>query len=211
VTAGARGGASVGGAGEAAPGDILWADVDWATGERGPLAALRWRDGVLFAGSRSVPVSGDPERVAALALLRTAQDAVAAIASVPRNRVDVVGRGIVAAFARRMLGVPSPRGDVPLAVVVTTADETALIAATRRLADSGTLVLASETGGRALPLDLYPDVHVRGLRIVAVPPLLSSGIAEAPAWLDDHLAQHRPRPFAPGESTSDVQWLRLGG
>jgi threonine dehydrogenase-like Zn-dependent dehydrogenase len=69
--------------------------------------------------------------------------------------------------------------DGPLGTIVdTTGDPDAIADATRSLADLGTLVLAGETHGGTLAIDLYPDVHVRGLRMVGVAPPLHDGLPQ---------------------------------
>ena len=55
----------------------------------------------------------------------------------------------------------------------TTGDPEVIRDSTRRLSAFGILVLVGEVLGRRLDIDLYPDVHQRGLRIVGVAPPLA--------------------------------------
>jgi threonine dehydrogenase-like Zn-dependent dehydrogenase len=85
--------------------------------------------------------------------------------------VEVTGDGLVAAEARRLLeeeGRLAAGDDPPDAIVETTGDPAAIAAATARVADMGTVALAGEPLGRTLSLDVYTDVHVRGLRLVGI-------------------------------------------
>jgi threonine dehydrogenase-like Zn-dependent dehydrogenase len=92
-----------------------------------------------------------------------------AVAAAPGPTVEVTGSGLVAAEARRELGERlAPTGSQePAAIVETTGDPATVIDATERVQDLGTVVLAGEPRGRTYRIDLYPDVHVRGLRLVA--------------------------------------------
>jgi hypothetical protein len=75
----------------------------------------------------------------------------------------------------------------------------------------GVLVLAGEPGDRALRLDLYPDVHLRGLQVVGVPPtrpdVLPSDLGAAAA---DYLEVERPTAVRAGEPLPRASWYRLG-
>ena len=130
-----------------------YADADWLGPSGEPAAAL------------VVDGDGDGERAAALVLLDLASRAAAEVAGAAR--VEVVGSGFVAGAVSALVGAG---GDGPLAAIVdTSGDPERIRAALGRLDDLGTLVLAGEPLGRPLELDLYPDVHVRGLRMVGVP------------------------------------------
>jgi hypothetical protein len=95
--------------------------------------------------------------------------AEAAVAAAPSGQVEVTGSGLVAEEARRRLAGAGRlvTDGIPAAVIETTGDPAALIAATRRVEALGTVVLAGEPLERVYDIDLYPDVHVRGLRLVA--------------------------------------------
>lgn len=95
-----------------------------------------------------------------------------AVAAAPGSAVAVTGEGPVATEARRLLaasGRLAPGGDArPDAIIETSGDPVAIAAATERVADMGTVALAGESHGRVLSMDVYKDVHVRGLRLVGV-------------------------------------------
>lgn len=144
-------------AAELPPGSAAFFDREWAPLDR--------------AGSiPAVVVAGPADQRVERAARTLAAIAAAAVAAVPNRRVAVTGAGLVAAAARRQLAaegrLASPRDDAPAAVVETTGDPAKIVAATRRVADAGTVVLAGEPLERTYDLDLYSDVHVRGLRVV---------------------------------------------
>jgi threonine dehydrogenase-like Zn-dependent dehydrogenase len=103
----------------------------------------------------------------------------------------VHGRGIVSRLIREILSVqlvlPADQDSRPAAIVDATGDPARLVELTRRLADLGTLVLVGEPLGRSLDMQLYPDVHVRGLRLVGVPAPRFGQHGEAGTDLDESL------------------------
>ena len=96
-------------------------------------------------------------------LARRAVDAVPTGAS----PVEVLGDGPLAELLRRSLGTDDASRR-PAVVVDTTGDAAELARALRRLDDLGTLVLAGPPPSEPLALDLYGDLHVRGLTVVGV-------------------------------------------
>ena len=87
------------------------------------------------------------------------------------SRVEISGSGVVAALVEtqlRALGLEVGNHERPELIVDTTGSPAQIAAAFRRLADLGTLVLVGESPATA-DLDLYADVHVRGLTVVGVP------------------------------------------
>jgi threonine dehydrogenase-like Zn-dependent dehydrogenase len=144
---------------ELPPGSAAFFDREWAPLDRA--AAL---PAVVVAGTGEERIEA-----AARALAATAAAAVAAVADVG-GAVEVTGAGLVAAIARQRLEadgrLAQPGAATPAAVVETTGDPATIVAATQRVRDSGTVVLAGEPVGRSYDLDLYPEVHVRGLRLV---------------------------------------------
>jgi threonine dehydrogenase-like Zn-dependent dehydrogenase len=120
----------------------------------------------------AVVVTGTAEdrvQAGARALAAIAEAALAAVADVD-GAVDVTGAGLVAAVVRRRLDsedrLASRGASTPAAVIETTGDPSDLVAALRRVSDAGTVVLVGEPVGRTYDVDLYPDVHVRGLRLI---------------------------------------------
>lgn len=109
---------------------------------------------------------------AARVFVRIARAAVSAIAERPAGPIEVTGCGVLAAYLHELAPDYVGRGSHdtrPAAVIETTGDPVVIAEATERLVDLGVLVLAGEPLGRRLDLDLYPDVHVRGLRIRGIP------------------------------------------
>ncbi|MFP5362551.1 MAG: hypothetical protein ACLGI5_07455 [Thermoleophilia bacterium] len=107
----------------------------------------------------------------------TESAADAAVAALPAGggRVEVFGDGDLARALRARLAQPTDPTDPtdptarPSAIIETTGDHEALQRALQRVADLGTVVLAGPPPAGAVALDLYSDVHVRGLTIVGTP------------------------------------------
>jgi len=101
-----------------------------------------------------------------------ALDGVVAAIGSAAGSVEVLGDGAFARALRARLGtgIP-PAGDArPAVVVETSGDAAALGAALARVDDLGTVVLAGPVAGaEPVALDLYADLHVRGLTLVGVP------------------------------------------
>jgi hypothetical protein len=131
----------------------------------------------------AIVVAGTPTERVDAAARQLAGIAAAALALVPGLPVAVTGAGLVAATARRRLaaeGRLAPRADgAPAAVIETTGDPAEIAAALQRVRDGGTVVLSGEPLSRRYDLDLYPDVHVRGLRLVGRGP--DAAVAEVPS------------------------------
>ena len=107
----------------------------------------------------------------------TAPAVLAALAGVT-GAVEVTGSGPLAAEVRRLLGArPSQAGGAPAAVVETTGERAAVAEALRRVATLGTVVLAGPVPSAPVTLDLYADLHVRGLTVVGLP---TGGAADRP-------------------------------
>lgn len=101
----------------------------------------------------------------------SAQQVLQALGSSAR-RVEVVGEGKLAEEVRLLLGAAlqqDPAAAPPTGVVVATGDPAAVAAALVRVDDLGTVVLAGAAPREPAVLDLYGDLHVRGLVLVGVP------------------------------------------
>lgn len=93
----------------------------------------------------------------------------------PGGTVEVTGDGRFAGEIRAAIETGADSGPSsrdggparPACIVETTGRPEVIRQALARLADLGLLVLAGPPS--VLALDLYPDVHVRGLRLVGVP------------------------------------------
>jgi hypothetical protein len=169
------------------PGTVSYADRDWLTAGGDSLPALSFApDGeILWRGRGLGPLAAgsDSTTVAAGALLRVARDAAAAASEHRGGPVEVVGAGLVAREVRRFAGDRRRSGDTPPAVVVdTTGDPDRIRSALERVSDLGMVVLAGESSGQTLDLDLYSSVHRRGLVVVGVAsPLQNFNVA---SWSD---------------------------
>jgi hypothetical protein len=101
--------------------------------------------------------------------------------------LEVVGEGAVAMLLRSASAM-SGNGNRPAAVIDTTGRTPALLSTMERLRDLGTLVLAAPAPIEDPALDLYPHIHRRGLRLIAIGaprfgagPFVLSGVPPAPA------------------------------
>ena len=163
-----------------ASGEVAYVDADALPASPGPVPALSvsaegllaWRDGPRVQAAEP----GNPDALAALAFLAVAREAAAPIAVLPPGSVEVRGGGLVAHYVTALVGTAHERSaEPPQAIVDVTGDPGEILDATRRVADLGTVVLAGEALGRQAEINLYPDVHVRGLTLVGVAPPLHGG------------------------------------
>jgi len=101
----------------------------------------------------------------------TASITAAAVAALPAGgEVAVTGGGQLADALRSRLGPRiAPEHDPVRAVIDTTGDPEVIAASLARLDDLGTLVLARPATPGPAALDLYADLHVRGLTVVGIP------------------------------------------
>lgn len=153
-----------------------YVDADWIRLGRHAPALVVSADGALSFGGRVLAPRrrGDAARSVLAGLIQQALERVALI----EGPVEVTGSGVVAQGVRLKLG---PRNAVrmetaPAAVVDTTGAPATIAGALGRLRQLGTLVLAGEPLDRDFTLDLYPDVHVRGLHVVGVETLLAGDV-----------------------------------
>lgn len=161
TTVAVEGGLSL--AAELPEGSVAYVDRDWVPAE---------------AGAEVPAIVGEAgaEDAAARALLVVAQEAAAAVGDA--RPAEVSGAGAVARLTAALLAIElGNAAQRPAAVVEATGDPKAIAGAAERLADLGTLVLAGESPGRPVRLNLYPDVHSRGLRVVGVRPATAGRVA----------------------------------
>lgn len=182
--------------GRDAAGAVAYIDAEWLPRDgTAPVPALLARDRSLawWADGGGPRPLGDGDAASAIASL-----AARAAASVPGSArsVEVLGTGAVAALVAEILGSRAAAGGDPRpdAIVDTTGDPGRLVDATARLADLGTLVLAGEARDPLVDLDVYVDLHARGLRVHGVP-MVPPG--EPPEGVGG------PRPAAPADATAD--------
>jgi hypothetical protein len=192
---------------------VAYVDADWVPAlPTDKVPALVLRDGSFsWDGGEAVEAAEEPDASAAAALLAVAAEAATALDGVARDRIDVVGRGFSSGLVRQVLELtPGDQALPPEAVVDVSGDVAELVAATRRLAPLGTLVVMGEPSGRSLEIDLYPDVHVRGLRLVGAPlPLSARPPFLSRPWLDDYLAENPPAPVHTGDELPDASWFKI--
>jgi hypothetical protein len=208
------------------PGSVAYVDRDWLPTSSGevpslvatPEGALAWCAGPPV----QVPGTLDSDTAATLALLAVAQAAVAAVEGVSPDSIEVTGSGLIALQVQALLGNHSPDDDrstpfeQPRAIIDTTGDPRVIVEATRRIAELGTVVLVGESLGRTAEMNLYPDVHVRGLTLVGVtPPLQHASALFARTNADDPLVEScraalvgviAGTPLSPGAA-----WYRVPG
>lgn len=189
--------------GELDEGDA-YVDADWLTGvTAGPVPAVVATGGSLGTSwdGRTFPLTGarPAQEVVSAALHRLAAGAAAEAGSAERPLV--AGDGLVAACTRMLLGTGSV-SDAPDLVVESRGDPGSLVESTRRVADLGTVVLTGTPVAQSFAFDLYPDVHVRGLRVVALPIELD---------FDDEVVGELPAPVHVrlGEPIGDARWYRV--
>jgi hypothetical protein len=152
---------------------VAYVDRDWlpASSSETPALVVDADGGLSWCGGPSVamPSGADSDSAAALALLAVAEAAAATAEGVPAEAIDVVGSGLIALQVRALLGSSSGSRDArPRVLVDTTGDPAAIVDATRRVAPLGTVVLVGESLGRRAEMNLYPDVHLRGLELVGI-------------------------------------------
>lgn len=142
--------------GALAPGDVAYVD-----GDQLPRAPEGEVSPVVLAAGADV-AARDGRALAALAGTILA-------AVTPETSVRVLGAGAVAHVLRRRLTARSRGTERPGLIVDLTGDPESIRESLRAVADLGTVVLAGRAMPSSLDLDAYPDLHVRGLRLVGVP------------------------------------------
>lgn len=95
------------------------------------------------------------------------RDAIVGAIPPGRGSVAVEGEGARAAAVAELLGDLMHGQEPPRAVVVADGGVDAIAAALGRVADGGAVIVVAPTPESA-PLDLYADLHVRGLELVVL-------------------------------------------
>jgi hypothetical protein len=187
-----------------------YVDADWLGrgGDRPAALLVTVEGGVSWLGRPDRPIAapGPPEAAVGLVLDALARAAADAARAAGPGSVHIGGRGLVAEWVRARLGIEGPPEDQPPSspriFVDTTGRVEAVLSATHVVDDVGTVVLAGGLAAASVPFDLYPDVHVRGLRIVGVTPPLADSLS-ASGRDADTLAKaigEAQRPVRPGEA-----------
>lgn len=84
--------------------------------------------------------------------------------------VEVVGSGALAGELRKQVRAPGSGDERPGTGVDTTGDIEQIELLVERVEDLGTVILAGPPVAEDATVDLYADVHVRGLTVIGVPP-----------------------------------------
>ena len=101
--------------------------------------------------------------------MSTLAAAALAVAAAGPRPVEVVGSGELAAAIRAQLGGGQGRSEeLPGTIVETTGEVAGIQAALARVRDLGLVVLAVAPAPGAPDIDLYADLHVRGLTVAGV-------------------------------------------
>lgn len=174
----------------------LYADAEWMRPEGTPGATV------------TVDAGPDADRIAGAMLLDLAARAAGEVRGA--GQVQVLGSGFVAGAIMALTGATAPAGGArPTAVVDTTGDAARIREALERLDDLGTLVLAGELTPDTIEVDLYPDVHVRGLRIVGVALDGGAGPFDVPATARAYGESVPPVRVTSSGSLPPAAWYRL--
>lgn len=166
-------------------------------------------DWLAEGAAHALVVAGrDSDEDAAAALMAHADAVLAALAGVPDATVAIVGDGAVAQIVRARLGDRASEvveGARTAAVADMTGAPGALARAARAAADEGLVVLAGGAPVHDAALDVYPDLHRRGLRVVAIPPPQPTGSDSGAALA----AIGPPVRVAPGAPAPPASWYRV--
>jgi hypothetical protein len=202
--------------GNMTPGTVAYLDSEWLVpGRSGDVPALVFTpDGQISypgAPGRRVPDDMSTDRFAALVFAVVADEAATVTAG---TAVEVTGTGILAHMVRTKLDTVS--GDratdsrpAPDAVVDTTGDPEVIRESTRRLSAFGTLVLVGEMLDRRLDIDLYADVHQRGLHVVGVAPPLADPFGDELADRLEVEVEEAARAPAGTPLPDGARWYRI--
>jgi hypothetical protein len=172
--------------GDLSPNSFAYVDADWLPSQPQLVPAvfadadggLAWCDGPRV----QPPTDLDVDTAAALTLQAVAEHAAAAVDGVPPRSIEVTGRGLISQQVRVIGRAAAERAkERPRAIIDSTGDPLVIADATRRVADLGIVVLVGEPLGQGFELNLYPDVHVRGLTLVGVAPPLHDSSFRSPS------------------------------
>jgi threonine dehydrogenase-like Zn-dependent dehydrogenase len=167
-----------------------------------------------------MPDKLDADTAATLALLVVAEAAAATLEGIPADSIEIVGAGLIARLVRVLVeDPPGPNPwtkpiNQPRAIVDTTGDPSLIVDATQRVANLGTIVLVGESLGRTAEMNLYPDVHARGLTLIGVaPPLQHAGSVFArTVGPQIDLSRELLVPISSGAPLPrDAVWYRVSG
>jgi hypothetical protein len=153
-----------------APGWSAYVDADWIPSEASvpAVSLLRGLDGTLTHGGLTLTAPSDisADQAAAAVLEAVVRSVVEIAAACGGETVEVVGRGIIAARVRSVVNAAPGTGPVDI-VIDTTGDPVSITMMLTRLRDDGALILAGRS--QRMSIDLYRDVHRRGLHLIGAP------------------------------------------
>lgn len=190
-------------------GEEFWVDVDWLRDDRATAAIVATAERVVLPDGTTLYTKQHAPEDVSIAVFASLAARAATLARSFGGPVTVNGRGLLARFTRILLGLEGEEPDRPAVIVDTVGSATAIGAAASRLADMGALVLAAPTEA-TVSIDLYPDVHLRGLTVAGVP--LLEHPSKEPAAAPDALARLARRTLgtsAAGEANGTPLWYRL--
>jgi hypothetical protein len=187
---------------------VAFVDRDWIwPNSSRPVPALRVdTDGQLWWLDRRLDgVSGEPQAHVGALIGAFADDVLAATAGIDPNTIRVTGTGVIAAEIRSRLGnSDGASSERPGAVIETTGDGAALTTACNEVRDRGLILLAGEPAGE-VDIDLYRDVHRRGLQMLGIPGLGHS--RDVRVDVSRRLAE--PCTVAAGDELPSALWYRV--
>jgi threonine dehydrogenase-like Zn-dependent dehydrogenase len=205
------------------PGAVAYVDRDWLPASSGevpslvaaPGGALAWCGG----GPVQIPGNLDSDAAATIALLVVAEAAAAVLEGIAPDSIEIVGRGLIAQQVRALVKDSSGSNgrstliEEPRAIVDTTGDPKVIVDATQRVANLGTVVLLGESLGRIAEMDLYPDVHARGLTLVGVARPLedAASLVAHDVGSEVDLARELLVPISSGDPLPAGVWYRVSG
>ena len=192
--------------------DVAFVDAEWLRASSGGrLRAIgvtadgvaRWYDACGGYEELDLPVGASTDTAGHGVLAGFAARARQIVAEAG-GTVEVIGTGAVAQAIAHAVGTTAGlRVESPRTIVDTTGKADVLVDATQRLPELGTFVLAGPPPSANVTIDLYPDVHVRGLRLVGVGTPEVAAAADAPD-VDDPARVRAGEPVPVGAS-----WYRV--
>lgn len=193
--------------------EVAYIDGDWLPGScyDGPLRAiivshtgLFWDGALVIAPNESF----DFDSLGLAAFLSLARLAVTHVSVPSGQRIAVPGDGILARAVRQLLGAAATTeaSERPYACIVTSGQSDAIRQALAEVVDLGKVVLAAPAAASQISLDLYRDVHRRGLELEGL------SLADAVATqlrLTQETPVIGPRSAPSGIRVPRAPWYRL--
>ncbi len=176
------------------PGAYAYVDADWAREREGPVSAL-------------IVDGPEPDVTAARALAAVAVDVADLLGGREPGSIEVGGDGAVARLVRTLTHAPSHADRAPDTVVDTSGTPASVVAALRRVADLGLVVIAAAVHA-PLTISLYEDLHVRGLELVSFAPDAAS--LASPAVDTAMLSETLSVVSRSGKVDPGAAWYRVG-